>query len=134
VISSVVLDTDVISFLFKHDTRAEDYRKHLDGKLLMISFMTLAELYRWTIERNWGDRRKSEFAEFLRPFTVIEVNQALCLKWAEITTSARRKGQQIETADAWVAATALLYNLPLVTHNRNDYRGVDSLQVISEAP
>jgi tRNA(fMet)-specific endonuclease VapC len=89
VISSVGLDADVISFLYKHDTRANDYRRHIDGKLLGISFMTLAELYRWALERNWGDRRKREFAEFLRPFTIIEVNQALCLKWAEASHSAR---------------------------------------------
>jgi tRNA(fMet)-specific endonuclease VapC len=134
VISSVVLDTDVISFLFKHDSRAEDYRKHIDGRLLTISFMTLAELYRWSIERNWGDRRKRELAEFLRPFTMIEVNQTLCLKWAEVSSSARRNGRPIETADTWIAATALLYDVPLITHNRNDYSGVDNLQVISEAP
>jgi predicted nucleic acid-binding protein len=34
--------------------------------------------------------------------------------------------------DAWVAATALAYGLPLVTNNPSDYTGVAGLTVISE--
>lgn len=50
----VVLDTDVVSFLFKGDTRAEAYRPHLRGKIPALSFMTVAELYQWVFVRNWG--------------------------------------------------------------------------------
>lgn len=39
----VVLDTDVVSFLFKNDARARKYQPHLGGKEVVISFMTLAE-------------------------------------------------------------------------------------------
>ncbi len=41
----LVVDTDVISFLFKRDTRAKLYEPHLSGRQLVISFMTVAELY-----------------------------------------------------------------------------------------
>ena len=133
-IESCVVDTNVVSYLYKRDTRAEDYHAHLDGKLMTISFMTIAELDRWTLERKWGEKRKADLEKFLHRFTVIEVSRARCLKWAEASHSARRNGRPIETADAWIAATALLYDVPLVTHNRNDYLGVDGLQVISEAP
>jgi predicted nucleic acid-binding protein len=34
-------------------------------------------------------------------------------------------------ADTDVAATALLYDAPLVTHNRGDYLGVAGLSVVS---
>jgi len=36
---------------------------------------------------------------------------------------------RIETADAWIAATALLYDVPLLTHNKADYLGVPGLQL-----
>ena len=52
---SVVVDTDVVSFLFKRDQRADLYRPYLEGNLLVISFMSLAELDRWALERNWGE-------------------------------------------------------------------------------
>ena len=47
--------------------------------------------------------------------------------------AARRAGRCLETADAWVAATATLYDTPLITHNANDYLGVPGLRLITEA-
>jgi len=32
--STVIVDTDVVSFLMKGDTRAEFYRPHLEGRTL----------------------------------------------------------------------------------------------------
>jgi predicted nucleic acid-binding protein len=45
--------------------------------------------------------------------------------------AAQAAGRRIECADAWVAATALLYKAPLVTHNRTDYFGVPGLMLVS---
>ena len=54
----VVVDTDVVSYLFKQDTRADLYKPHLQGHLLLISPMTRAELEAWALERNWGRPRR----------------------------------------------------------------------------
>ena len=40
----VVLDTDVVSFLFKRDSRGDPYQPHLEDREWLISFMTEAEL------------------------------------------------------------------------------------------
>ena len=45
--------------------------------------------------------------------------------------AAQAAGRRIETADAWIAATALLYEAPLVTHNGGGYLGVPGLKLIS---
>jgi tRNA(fMet)-specific endonuclease VapC len=55
--AAVVVDTDVISFLFRNDSRAELYRPHLTDRLLIVSFMTVAELELWTLQRGWGGAR-----------------------------------------------------------------------------
>ena len=41
-------------------------------------------------------------------------------------------GRPISAADAWIAATSLLLNAPLIRHNKNHFIGVSGLQVISE--
>jgi len=42
--NAAIVDTDVVSMLFKGDSRAGLYRSYISGRLLGISFMTLAEL------------------------------------------------------------------------------------------
>lgn len=41
-------------------------------------------------------------------------------------------GRRLETADAWIASTAIAYDAPLITHNGSDYSGVPGLKVITE--
>ena len=53
----VVVDTDVVSFLFKNHPIGNRYDPELAGRLPLISFMTVAELERWAIQRNWNARR-----------------------------------------------------------------------------
>lgn len=129
-----VVDTDVVSYLFKRDTRAALYDPHLKNTIPAISFMTLAELERWTIARRWGRKKRQELEEYLNSYIVLMPDNALCRMWAQVSEQVRRSGHKIETADAWIAATALLYNVPLVTHNRQHYSTVQGLTLISEAP
>jgi predicted nucleic acid-binding protein len=129
---AIVIDTDVVSYLYKHDTRAELYRPHLNDPPFIISFMSLAELRRWALERNWSERRRRELEDYLARYLVIHSEDQICARWAEATKSARLNGLPIAASDAWIAATALFLDVPLVTHNGRHYSGVAGLQVIYE--
>lgn len=129
--NAAIVDTDVVSMLFKGDTRALAYRPHITGRLLGISFMTLAELERWPLERDWGQSRKLGLAQHLTRYTVLPVSRELCGRWAQVSFAAKRKGRPIHTADAWIAASALYYQVPLITNNRDDYSVVDGLVLLS---
>jgi tRNA(fMet)-specific endonuclease VapC len=50
----VLLDTNIVSFLFKGDSRIQLYMPYLQGQQLAISFMTVAELFQWAAVRNWA--------------------------------------------------------------------------------
>lgn len=130
---SIVVDTDVASFIFKRDTRAELYRNHLNRFPYFISFMTLAEMRRWALEQNWSATKREELEEYLSTYLIIFADDDLCSVWAEVISGAKRNGKPIETADAWIAATALLLNCPLVTHNHTHFEGVDGLTIITES-
>lgn len=127
-----LVDTDVVSYIVKSDSRAALYQSHLSGKNLVISFMTLAELHRWALIRYWNERRRSKLSEYLGShFTFYHSNALLCQKWADVIYQARRIGKPVQTSDAWIAATALLLNIPLVTHNRKDFEQIEGLTIIS---
>ena len=126
----VVVDTDVVSLIFKGDSRAGKYLSILDGTDLLVSFMTEAELERWILQSQWGIERKIQFRQYMRRFVSVPSSRDLILKWAEVMVIARSAGRRIEVADAWIAATALLYEAPLVTNNASDYLGVAGLRVV----
>ncbi len=96
--------------------------------------MTEAELEQWALLSNWHAKRIDWLRIFLARFGIIPSSHDLIIKWAEVMVAARRVGRRLETADAWIAATAVLYDAPLVTHNASDYAGVPGLKLITEAP
>ncbi|MBC7933027.1 MAG: PIN domain-containing protein [Rubrivivax sp.] len=128
----VVLDTNVVSYIFKRDTRGELYKPHVEGKLQMIAAQTFAEIERLPLENNWGVKRHTELRERLGKFIFVEANKEIALFWAKIQAHAKRIGRPITVGDTWIAATALAYDAPLVTHNRKDFAHVPGLTVLSE--
>jgi len=69
----------------------------------------------------------------LRKYVVEPSSYRLSLFWAEAMDSAKRNGRPIAAADAWIAATALHLGVPLISHNKNHFVGVNHLTVISES-
>ena len=71
----IVLDTDVVSFLFKADSRAQLYLPHLDNRQWFISFMTEAELEQWALLANWSEKRVEWLRLFLGRFAIMPSSQ-----------------------------------------------------------
>lgn len=129
----VVIDTNVISYVFKKDSRGELYKPHIEGKLAVIAAQTFAELERMPLKNNWGRRRHSELHAYLEKFVFVEANKEISLLWAKVQVDAERAGRPMSFGDSWIAATALAYDLPLVTHNRKDFENILGLTIITES-
>lgn len=56
---------------------------------------------------------------------VIELTESVILK-----TIAIRKSRRIKIPDAIIAATALVYDLTLITHNLSDFEGIAGLKTM----
>jgi tRNA(fMet)-specific endonuclease VapC len=130
--TTLIVDTDDVSFLLKGDTRAQLYRPHLQGHTLALSFMTVAELYQWAYVRNWGNRKLTRLEEQLHQYVIVPFDNELCKQWASISVQRQRMGRPMSVQDAWIAATALRHNCALVTHNGDDFSDIAGLEVISE--
>ena len=126
----ILLDTDVVSYLLKDSPIAQPYRPHLEGRTPVISFITVAELYRWALQRSWGQKRRDWLEASLKKFVVLPFDNQLCMLWARIVVE--RRNQPIPYSDAWIAASAVNHGLPLVTNNARHFAGISGLQVISE--
>jgi predicted nucleic acid-binding protein len=128
----LVVDTDVASFIFKwHPVFASRYVSIIRGAELILSFMTLAEMRQGALDANWGRRKCDLLEAYLADFSVLNSDGLLCTTWAQVRNESVRKGSQMSTADAWIAATALVLSAPLVTNNVKDYGHLDNLQLVS---
>ena len=127
-----VVDTNVVSYLLKKHAIANLYRPHLEGRVLTVSFMTVAELYLWAFKRNWGPKKREELEATLRNYAVIPFDNDLCVSWAKITAEGDKVHRSIACADAWIAASALQHKIPLVTHNPKHFEFVPGLELITE--
>lgn len=127
----LVVDTDALSFMFRSDSRGLFYEQVLQDNIGVVSFMTISELHLWASIRNWGTKRRDEMEEFLNSFEVIHSSSVLCKTWSDVREIAQRGGTQIGVADAWIAATAVVLDCPLVTHNSKDFKMIKQIEIIT---
>jgi len=124
----LLLDTNVVSILFKPDH--SHYQKCLRitaGNQWFVSFMTRAELLMWPRVNRWGSRRREELIHHMDLCTTLLPDEATCVFWADIMTESRSAGRLLTAADAWVAAAALQWDLPLVIADYHDFEHLDRL-------
>jgi predicted nucleic acid-binding protein len=127
----VLIDTNVVSILFKQDhPLRKTCMDEIDGRQCYLSFMTRAELLLWPRANAWGAARHSRLSQHIGQFTTLYADEDTCTVWASIMAESRRLGRPITTADAWIAATAKQWNLPLVTANYRDFDHLTGLILI----
>lgn len=123
---SVLLDTDVVSYLFKNSPRAKPFRSILGDKKPALAFVSVAELFKWTLKRRWSEQRVEQLVGALRRYVVIPYDQDLAWAWARVVTACEDAGRPIAPSDAWVAAAALRHSVPLLTNNVKHFEAAES--------
>jgi predicted nucleic acid-binding protein len=130
----MLLDTNIVSYFFRRDSRATLYERHLVGKTRYISFITLGELYRWLFVRSFSQVNKRRLLAHIAEHVIVPYDDELVWKRAELSATCRASGHAISMEDAWIAATALRNRLPSVIHNPRHFRQIEGLALISEGP
>jgi predicted nucleic acid-binding protein len=101
--------------------------KFMDSILLtntpVISAITEIELLCW---KTATEKDLQILHSFINDATVIELEQPIKLKTAEL-----RKAHKIKLPDAIIGATAIVYNLTIITRNTSDFKNMDGLKIIN---
>jgi tRNA(fMet)-specific endonuclease VapC len=103
----------------------------LHGRSLAVSIVTIGDIEYGMASRGWSDPRRGQMRRLLGRFTSIPAEDETARLWARVQTECERKGRPIGFAHAWIAATALLLDIPLVNHNAKDYESIDALTIIT---
>lgn len=132
-----LLDTNVLSEVRKPhpDRQVLEWLDQVDEDRTHLSVITLGEIARGVALLDDG-RRKTALAEWLAEdlparFSgrVIPVDLKISLTWGRLMADAKTRGISLPTMDGWIAATAVVHDLTLVTRNTKDFRGT-SLQLL----
>ena len=124
---SLLLDTDIASYLFKNSPRARPFREVLKEQRPALAFVSVAELFKWTLKRHWGPQKIEQLETALRRYIVIPYDRDLAWTWARVVAACEDAGRPIAPTDAWIAASALRYDARLLTNNVKHYEAVESV-------
>jgi predicted nucleic acid-binding protein len=126
---SFLLDTNAVSEWVKPrpNPGVVAWLAEVDEDRVFLSAVTLAEL-RHGVERLAAGRRRKRLDNWLReelPLRfegrVLAVDQRVADAWGTIVANRDQQGQPIGVIDAFIAATADVYGLTLVTRNTADF-------------
>lgn len=131
--AKALVDTNVVSYVMKGDSLGKAYARHLQGKLLAVSFITVGEMYYGAEKSRWGLKKRSQLESALRNFVVVPYDHEIAKRYGIIAAERKRKGRPISSNDAWIAACAVKHGVPLVTHNAKDFEEISGLSVLTEA-
>ena len=129
--SRIVVDTDVFSYIFHGNPVAELFKPYFLNRILAVSFMTVAKLYYGALKDGWGNSRTERLENQLKNYVVLPYDFDLTRKWGYVRVENQRVGNDIKHADAWHAATALLFDCAFATNNYKDFKDTPGLTIIS---
>lgn len=127
---SFLLDTNVVSEWVKlhPDPGVVAWLADADEDRVFISVITLAEL-RHGIERMDEGSHRKRLGEWLRhelqlrfEGRVLFIDDTVADAWGKVVAHREAVGRPIEPMDAFIAATARVHELTLVTRNVSDFK------------
>jgi toxin FitB len=130
-VSGFLLDTNVISELVKvkPEPRVTAWIENIDESLLYLSVLTLGEIRKGITSLRDGARRVSLEAWLERDLVlrfsdrILSIDLVVADRWGRIAGSASARKPPLPVIDGLLAATALHYDLTLVTRNIADING-----------
>ena len=127
---SIVVDTTVVSYIHRREPIARPYMNRMIGHRAVTSFQTYEEILFGVQVSSWGSRRIDELIRYVdETYDMVGYDLELVKACAHLRADSRRRGRELKTADAWIAATAVLLNCPVLSHDR-DFSGLPDLQVV----
>lgn len=96
---------------------------------ISISLVTVGEIYEGAFGLANPQAHLATFRQFLNLFSILNLNDEIMVRFAQIRTMLRRSGQLISDFDILVGATALHYDLTVLTFNTRHLARVPELKL-----
>lgn len=128
-VSMVVADSNIVSYIARRSPIAEYYLSQLEHRQVVISFQTWEEVLFGAYLAGWSERRVNALKQQMGQYQVHWPDPELVDLCARLRAERRAMGRELQMADAWIAATALYLVCPLASHD-GDFDGIPDLVLI----
>lgn len=115
----ILVDTNIILYLLNGSDTIE---KFLQGKDIHLSFISELELIGF---KGITIKEENAISSLLNDCSIISLNNRIKEKYVEI-----RKFHSLKLADAIIAATALTFDFPLITADKQ-FKTIEALKLIT---
>lgn len=89
----------------------------------------MAEIYEGAFNTSNPSARVEAFRQFLHTYRKLGLNESIIERFAELRAFLRRRGEMIAEFDVILAATALEYDLTVLTFNLRHLRRIPDLKL-----
>lgn len=121
----------VDSSVFIDHLRAKDQTKTTLANLPLKSVLYVSAVSVFEIFAGANDPKKyQDVSKILQDVLILPLNATVGEKAAEIFRDLRSQGQMIELADIFIAATAMLHELPIKTLNTRHFSRIHGLELV----
>src|ERR1700733_12902343 len=114
----ILVDTNIALYLLNG---SDDIENILQGKDVYMSFITELELIGY---KGTTSTQEKQIRELLKDCSIISMNSLIKDKYVEI-----RKKSNLKLADAVIAATAIAFDMPIITADKQ-FKTVEGLKLI----
>jgi len=125
-----LLDTNIISYWMRGDTKVIGRIKKYTPADLSLSTITLAEIL-YGIEKSPAKKkdRRLKIRKISSLLDLYSFDESAAGKYAVIRAQLEREGKVISERDTQIASIAMANKLTVVTHNVREFDRVDKLKV-----
>ncbi len=117
-----VVDTSIFIDHLRGHKPSSDFFTSLDGKVLLFSALSEAELLSGKSCNN--PEQRENVLQFLKRWKKIDVTNPIAMKAGDL-----RRANEITLSDAIIAATAIVYSAELLTRDVSDFKNIEGLKV-----
>lgn len=128
-----LLDADWIIQVLAGRHEAVRAHKQINPQEIALSYITIGEIYEVAFNSTNPQAHLQTFRQFISPFTLLDFQEPLMERFAEIRSLLRLRGQLIADFDLLIAATALHYDLTLLTYNGRHFKHIPELKYYQPA-
>lgn len=124
-----LIDSDILIDFFNNKSKAVQLITSFDYSELAISVVTVAEILEGLVD---NPEKFRSIRGGLSKLTLFNLDWDVAEKFSIERAKLRKAGKLIENMDIFIAATALVNNLVLITGNKKDFGEISELKIYQD--